>query len=282
MHQLLGAGAMGEVYLVENLQAGRYEALKVLKAMESEEERREAQGRFRREAAAAGRLAHQNIVPTFDCGELPDGRLFLTMEYVTGVSLQALLHQRGPLPIAMTLGILAEMGDALHHAHAAGVVHRDIKPANVLLQDHPNGKIVRILDFGMAKIIDPTHQESIVLSKVGAIFGTPAYMSPEQCRGASPDARTDIYATGCVAFELLLGEPPFKGGLGPLFAAHVTKPPRVPSQVDPDAGIPKELDQIVLRCLAKPVEARFQTGGDLCAALQAVPGYRPLRSFNPR
>jgi serine/threonine-protein kinase len=122
----------------------------------------------------------------------------------------------------------------------------------------------------------------MVLSADGAIFGTPQYMSPEQCRGTAPDPRTDIYALGCVAFELLLGEPPFSGKLAVMFASHLTKPPRVPSTVDPDAGIPPELDAIVLRCLAKPVEQRFQTGGDLCAAIQGVPGYRPLRVPHPR
>jgi serine/threonine-protein kinase len=279
----LGAGAAGEVYLVENLAMGRFEALKVLKKVEQNQADLVAQGRFKREVRAAQLVAHQNIVATYDAGQLPDGRLYLTMEYVEGVSLHALVQQRGPLPIALACGILAEAADAIHHAHSAGVVHRDIKPHNIILAEHPNGKIVRILDFGMAKIIGSTsHQESMVLSADGAIFGTPQYMSPEQCRGAPPDPRTDIYALGCVAFELLLGEPPFRGALAILFAAHLKTPPRVPSKVDPDAGIPPQLDAIVLRCLAKDPAQRFQTGGDLCAALQAVPGYRPLRVPQPR
>jgi serine/threonine-protein kinase len=273
----LGAGAAGEVYLVQNCALGRYEALKVLKKVEQNQADLVAQGRFKREVQAARLLSHQNIVATYDAGQLADGRMFLTMEFVEGVSLHALVQQRGPLPIPMALGILAEAADALHHAHSAGVVHRDIKPHNIILADHPNGKIVRILDFGMAKIMGTDFKESMVLSADGAIFGTPQYMSPEQCRGLPPDPRTDIYALGCVAFELLLGEPPFRGALAPLFAMHLTKAPRIPSQVDPDAGIPRELDAIVLRCLEKTVDNRFQTGGDLCAALQSIPGYRPLR-----
>jgi serine/threonine-protein kinase len=273
----LGAGAAGEVYLVQNCALGRYEALKVLKKVEQNQADLVAQGRFKREVQAARLLNHQNIVATYDAGQLADGRMFLTMEFVEGVSLHALVQQRGPLPIPMALGILAEAADALHHAHSAGVVHRDIKPHNIILADHPNGKIVRILDFGMAKIMGTDFKESMVLSADGAIFGTPQYMSPEQCRGLPPDPRTDIYALGCVAFELLLGEPPFRGALAPLFAMHLTKAPRIPSQVDPDAGIPRELDAIVLRCLEKTVDNRFQTGGDLCAALQSIPGYRPLR-----
>ncbi len=282
MIKTLGAGAMGEVYLVQNVAVGRYEALKVLKKVEQNNEDLVAQGRFKREVRAAQLLSHQNIVATYDAGQLADGRMYLTMEYVEGVSLHALVQQRGPLPIALAVGILAEAGDALHHAHAAGVVHRDIKPHNIVLADHPNGKIVRILDFGMAKILDNSLKESMVLSAAGAIFGTPQYMSPEQCRGLPPDPRTDIYALGCVGFELLLGETPFRGALAPLFAAHLRTPPRLPSKVDPDAGIPPELDAIILRCLEKPVENRFQTGGDLCAALQGVPGYRPLRVPQPR
>lgn len=275
--KLLGAGAMGEVYLVENLAAKRIEALKILKKIEDERERNIAQARFKREIRAGHRLSHQNIVPTYDGGMLPDGRLYLTMEYVEGPSLSALLHARGPLPIAMTLGVLAEIADALHHAHLAGVVHRDLKPHNLMLADHPDGKIVKMLDFGMAKILFGDLQESMILSGTGAVFGTPQYMSPEQCQGKPPDPRSDIYAVGCIAFELLVGEPPFKGMIAPLFAAHIKKPPRVPSEVEPDANIPRELDQIVLTCLQKPAEMRFQNGAALCAALQSVPGYKPLR-----
>jgi serine/threonine-protein kinase len=275
--KVLGAGAMGEVYLVENLAAKRFEALKVLKKVDDDNEREIAQGRFKREIRAGHRLSHQNIVPTYDGGMLPDGRLYLTMEYVEGPSIAALLQARGPLPTAMTLGILAEIADALHHAHLAGVVHRDLKPHNLILADHPAGKIVKMLDFGLAKILFGDLQESLVLSGDGAVFGTPQYMSPEQCKGQPPDPRSDIYAVGCIAFELLVGEPPFKGMIAPLFAAHIKKPPRVPSQVQPDANVPRQLDEIVLQCLQKPAELRFQNGAALCAALQQVPGYRPLR-----
>ena len=273
----LGAGGAGQVYLVENQRAQRLEALKVLKRVDEDHAHLVAQGRFKREVRAAQMLSHPNIVATYDCGELADGRMFLTMEYVEGVSLDTLLLQRGPLPIAQVLGIVAEAADAVHHAHAAGVVHRDIKPHNLLLADHPAGKILRVLDFGMAKILGSDEQESMVLSAAGSIFGTPQYMSPEQCRGMPPDPRTDIYALGIVAYELLVGAPPFRGALAPLFAMHLRQVPKPPSQIDREAGIVPELDAIILRCLEKAPDARFQTGGELCAAVQSLPGYRPLR-----
>ncbi len=275
--QLLGAGAVGEVYLVENLQTRRLEAMKVLKQVANQQAAAIAEGRFHREVAVTTRLHHPNIVPTFAHGRLPNGQLYLTMEYIEGPSLNQLLHQRGPLPIVVVLGILAECADAIFHAHQQQVVHRDIKPHNIILADHPHGKLIKILDFGMAKILDEKAQEGMVLSADGAVFGTPQYMSPEQCSGKPPDWRTDIYALGCVAFELLVGEPPFKGVLAQLFVAHVKKPAPLASQVDPEAKIPPELDALIAKCLAKPVEQRFQSGAELCGAVQGVPGYRPLR-----
>jgi serine/threonine-protein kinase len=275
--RLLGAGAMGEVYLVENLAARRMEALKVLRQLDDPHEREIAQGRFQREIRAGHRLAHQNVVPTYDGGMLPDGRLYLTMEYVDGPSLATLLAARGRLPIELALGVLAEISDALHHAHVAGVVHRDLKPQNLIVATHAHGQIVKMLDFGMAKILFGDVVESLVLSAGGGIYGTPQYMSPEQCKGQPPTPRSDIYAVGCIAFELLVGEPPFRGKLAPLFAAHIKQPPPVPSSAAPEAGIPNQLDAIVLACLGKDPARRFQSGGALCAALQAVPSYRPLR-----
>jgi serine/threonine-protein kinase len=198
------------------------------------------------------------------------------MEYVDGASLYSVVQHRGPLPIPLVLGIMAEVAEAIHHAHLCGVVHRDLKPHNVVLADHPDGKIVRVLDFGMAKILRGV-DESMVLSADGAIFGTPAYMAPEQCEGKPPDMRSDIYALGCVGYELLLGDPPFRGSLARMLAMQLTQPPPVPSTVDPEAGIPRELDAVILRCLEKAPASRFQTGGDLSAAVQAIPGYRPLR-----
>ena len=157
-------------------------------------------------------------------------------------------------------------------------MHRDIKPLNVILSDHPNGKLVRVLDFGMAKILDDTIKESVVLSNAGAAFGTPGFMAPEQWRGLPPDPRSDLYALGCLAYELLVGSPPFVGTFAEIMGGHITRAPRAPSRVDPTADIPPVLDAALLRCLDKQVDQRFQTGGELSAALRAIPGFRPLRA----
>jgi serine/threonine-protein kinase len=275
--QHLGAGAAGEVFLVDNLAADRREALKLLKTDEAD---RTLEGRFKREARATQLLDHPSIVATYDFGRLADGRWYMTMEYVSGTPLDGLVHKRGPLPVPMVLGMLAQIGDALHHAHERGVVHRDLKPHN-MIHTKEGREAVKILDFGMAKVLGKDFAESMILSKSGDVFGTPAYMSPEQFQSQPPDPRSDIYAVGCIAFHLLVGEPPFTGKLTDLVIAHLKKPPRTPSAVDPGAGIPAELDQLVLRCLDKAADNRFQSGADLCAAAMQVPGYRTLGAPRP-
>jgi serine/threonine-protein kinase len=199
------------------------------------------------------------------------------MEFVQGPSLAALLDARGALTVQEVVGIIAEASDAVHHAHRAGVVHRDIKPHNMIFAPHPDGHIIKMLDLGLAKILFGDMKESMVLSRDGVPFGTPQYMSPEQCRGKPADPRSDIYALGCVAFELLTGRTPFTGPITMQFMGHLKKIPPPPSVQSPDAGIPRSLDQIILQCLQKSPELRFQNGAALCGALQQVPGYRPLR-----
>ncbi len=276
--QRLGVGATSEVFLVEDLRGGRREAMKVFTGDATD---KTLEGRFKREVRAAQRLAHPNIVVTYECGRLPDQRMYLTMEPVAGTALDLLLRERGPMPIARALGVLAEVADALAHAHAHEVIHRDIKPSNLVLAPHPDGAIVKVLDFGLAKILAPDAKDSQVLSRHGLAFGTPAYMSPEQWSTQPPDARTDIYALGCVAYELLTGEPPFTGKPVQLVAAHLTRAPRSPSRADASAGITPALDALVLRCLAKDPRDRFQTAGDLRDALCALPEHRPLRPHQP-
>jgi serine/threonine-protein kinase len=267
----LGEGGMGEVYLVEHRALGRQEALKILQA--SLADQREFVSRFRREARATNRVQHPNIIGVYDFGQLPDGRFYLTMEYAEGERLDALLRRVGPLPVSRALGILIQLADAVGHAHGAGVVHRDLKPENMILVEHRGrADVLKVLDFGIAKIVAPDHAESMMLTRKGQMFGTPLYMAPEQAAGVGTDPRSDLYAVGCVAFELLVGEPPFRGRLVELILAHKTKIPEPPSKRRPEGAIPPALDAVVLRCLEKEPNRRFQTAAELCVALEKVPG----------
>lgn len=276
--QRLGEGATSTVFLAEDLAAGQRVAIKLFTGNPGDPT---LEGRFKREVRAAQRLEHDNIVVTLDVGRLPDGRLYLTMEAIEGTPLDVRLRERGPLPIGQALAIAAEVADALQHACEREVVHRDIKPNNLILAPHPDGAIVKVLDFGLAKILAPDHQDSLVLTRDGLAFGSPPYMSPEQWGTQPPDARTDIYALGCVLYELLVGEPPFHGKPIQIASGHLGRPPRAPSAVDPAAGLSPAVDALVLRCLAKDPRDRFQTGAALQGALVALPEHRPLRRHQP-
>jgi hypothetical protein len=267
----LGAGAMGEVYLAEHLNLRRKEALKILQPALAAAP--EFVARFRREARAANRVQHPNIVSVFDFGKLPDGRFYLSMEYADGVPLSKVLAQSGSLPVPRALAILSQLADAVHHAHAGGVIHRDLKPDNLVLTSHRGrADVLKVIDFGVSKIIDPDYQ-SARLTATGDVLGTPLYMAPEQFMGEGTDPRIDIYSVGCIAYEMLLGEPPFIGRTMEVMSAHLKRTPPAPSAAR--AEIPRELDDLVLRCLRKDRAQRFASGGELLAALQAVPGYRP-------
>ncbi len=261
----VGEGAMGEVYLVEHLGLGRKEALKVLR---SSMDTPSLVTRFRREARATNRLQHPNIVAIHDFGRLPDGRFYIATEYAAGDSLDHVLRRVGPFPVARALPVLIQLADAIDHAHSRGVIHRDLKPANLMLLERTGqGDQLKVLDFGVAKIIAPDDADSILATGQGEIFGTPAYMAPEQVVAKADDPRIDIYAFGCIAFELVTGDPPFVGRPLEVMSNHMWAPPRRPSDAMPKAGIPRRLDDIILLCLEKSPADRFQTGAELSAAL---------------
>jgi serine/threonine-protein kinase len=271
----IGEGGMGQVYLAEHIPLGRHEALKILKPAVAADER--LASRLRREARAVNRLSHPNIVAVYDFGRLPDGRFYLSMEHIEGTNLRVLLRRAGALPVTGVLGILAQLADALAHAHAQGVLHRDLKPENLILSAPAEGPlrrqaadVLKVLDFGIAKIVAPDYAESLVLSKEGEIFGTPWYMAPELVDGGAASPRSDLYAIGCIAFELLVGAPPFDGNVAQVLHAHLTKVPEAPSVLHP--RIPAALDDIVVRCLEKDPDRRFASAGELLAAIQHVPG----------
>jgi serine/threonine protein kinase len=274
----LGRGGMGEVYLAEDVVSGRKEALKIMKAHLA----RDAHfvSRFRREARAINRLRHPNIVAVYDFGQLPDQRFFLSMEYAQGQSVYQLLKRDSHFDVTRALGVIGQLVYAVHHAHSRGVVHRDLKPDNLLLCG--DDETLKVLDFGVAKIVAPDHSESMVLSSANLVYGTPKYMSPERASGVGNDPRTDLYSIGCIAFELVVGIPPFSGKPNDVIKAHISQPPETPSELAPEHAIPPELDAVILKCLAKRPEQRWQAAADLYAALQKVPGYPPPKTVPRR
>ncbi|HLL24279.1 MAG TPA: serine/threonine-protein kinase, partial [Kofleriaceae bacterium] len=279
----LGRGGMGEVYLAEDIVTGRKEALKIMKAHLASDAH--FVSRFRREARAINRLRHPNIVAVYDFGQLPDERFFLSMEYAEGTSVYQRLKRDDHFEVPRALWVIGQLVYAVHHAHSRGVVHRDLKPDNLLLCGEE--ETLKVLDFGVAKIVASDHSDSAVLSSANLVYGTPKYMSPERAGGVGNDPRTDLYSIGCIAYELVVGGPPFTGTPNEVIKAHMQQPPEVPSRWRPTLGIPPELDAVILRCLAKRVDERYQSAAELYAALQQVPGYPtpkspPRRKFVPQ
>ena len=198
----LGAGAMGEVYLAEDPHIERKLAIKTVRLVGRPQEVEDRKKRLLREARAAGRLLHPNVVALFDAGEA-DGLLFLAFEFVEGSDLANRL-ERGPLSLREVLRIVRQVAEALHYAHGQGVVHRDIKPSNILLDTIGR---VKVADFGIAKMAG----QSTELTVAGSVMGSPQYLSPEQIRGEELDGRSDVFSLGVVLYELLSGNRPFAG-----------------------------------------------------------------------
>ncbi len=266
----LGHGNTGTVYLAEHILIGRREALKVLRPELGETS--VVVARFRREARAIKRLNHPNIVGVYDFGQLPDGRFYMTTEYADGERLDQILAREGPLPIDRTLDILGQLSDAAAHAHGCGVIHHDIKPSNLaLVADQGRNDMLKVFDFGIAKILDPDDSEISVVTNDRAILGTPRYIAPELALGVRHDARSDIYAIGCLAYELLIGQPPFTGKPTEVVRKHVQDP--APSARATRSDVPPELDAIIFRCMAKSPAERFPTAASIAAAIRTVPGF---------
>jgi len=263
----LGEGATSEVYLVEHAHIGRREAVNVLKPEVALEPA--FVQRFRREARAINRVQHQNIIGIYDFGMLPDGRLYLAMEYADGPSCEHLLRDGGRFNTPRALRVLHQLANAIGHAHRHHVVHRDLKPGNMVLVEHRGQHdVLKVLDFGMAKIVG---LEGDNLTRRGEVFGTPEYMAPELLDATTTDPRSDIYAVGCIAYELATGQPPFSGNHIQMIHAHMEQTPVPPKDREP--LIPPTLDSIIMQCLAKDPDDRFQTGEQLSSALRQVVGF---------
>jgi len=273
----LGKGAMGIVYLAKDPLIGRLVALKTIRpsAHADDEDTREFQARFVREAQAAGILNHPSIVTVHDIGQDdPSGMSFIAMEYVEGQNLKEMLAQGRPLSFEQAADIIAQVAEGLDFAHAKGIVHRDVKPANIILLD---GNRAKITDFGIAKITSGVAN----LTTTGQFLGTPNYMAPEQIKGTPVDGRSDIFSLGICLYECLTHRKPFGGDSLTSISYKIVHEPFPPlHEINPT--IPEGYGVVVSQCLEKDPAKRYQRGKDMANALRAVlRGERPARSSEP-
>src|SRR5262245_23058421 len=267
----LGEGCMGVVFLARHIVIEKPVAVKVLKR----EVARDANvvKRFVQEAKAASRIGHPNIVDVTDFGTTPDGLTYSVMEFVTGRTLGAVLREEAPFPVERALRITAQIARALGAAHDKGIVHRDLKPENVFLVDRDNRTdFVKIVDFGIAKVIPAPGANEPRLTRAGAVFGTPEYMAPEQAAGRSDtDGRVDIYALGVILYEMIVGRVPLRGeSMVRTLAMVMLDPVLPPSKARPELPITPALEELMMTALAKKREQRFQTMGELLLAIEKL------------
>lgn len=255
----LGAGAFGTVYEAFDPGIKRLVAIKTIRLPEGGDlEAEEMAARFQREAEAAGRLTHPNVVAIHEYG-VDAGVAYIVMELVRGETLKTRLDRQTPIPVSETVAIMQGLLAGLAYSHAQGVVHRDIKPANIMITKDGQAKIA---DFGIARVEDST------LTRTGTIMGTPAYMSPEQINGETVDARSDIYSAGVILYQLLTGERPFEGSTSAMMQKILLTPPILPSRIR--VTCPPAFDDVVAKALAKRPTERFATAGAFADALRSA------------
>ena len=275
----VGVGGMGEVYEGRHPLIGKRVAVKVLLPSLSNEQ--ELVERFLAEARAVNEIRHRGIVDIFSFGQLPEGSRYFVMEFLEGEAFDRIIKRRSPLPMGETLGWADEMLDALEAAHSAGIIHRDIKPSNLFLVNTGRGRpYVKLLDFGIAKL-GAIAGEATPQTRASVILGTPDYISPEQARGKAISPQTDLYALGCVLFEMLTGERVFRGeNTLQTMWMHVEDKPVVPSSIRPD--IPPELDDIILWALEKESVNRPPSAAEMRDRLLVIKNQlAPTGQFTP-
>lgn len=268
----LGRGGFAMVYKAKDTTLDRWVALKVPFSHLASDPN--FQARFEREARAAARLQHPNLVTIYEVGGL-ESYPYLAMEYVPGRTLAQILAERGALPLSEVVSIIGQVAEALDYAHRQGILHRDVKPSNVIIDERGRAYLT---DFGLARAF-----ESLTITSPSALLGTPHYLSPEQAEGRSLDVRSDIYSLGVVAYEMCVGRVPFReGSPASIIVAHLTKPPMPPRQLNP--RLPRAVERVLLKALAKKLEERYSSATAFARALREAHEGKalPLRDAIPR
>lgn len=271
-----GSGGMSVVYKARRQDNGEIVAIKMMHSLLMNDH---ALKRFQQEAKAITSLRHPNIINVHDFGVSEHGQPYMVMDFIEGNTLADVIKEKGGLTLDESLHRFIQLCDALEHAHEVGVLHRDLKPSNIMISNRDgNFADARIVDFGIAKLLDKEDEnnDSGHLTRTGELFGSPLYMSPEQCRGSQVDARTDIYSMGCVMYETLTGRPPLKGAsMVETFVLQMTEVPMSLSNACPDKVFPDELEALIAKALAKDPDERFQSMTELEYALMQIQPDRP-------
>lgn len=269
----VGRGGMGEVYKVRDQKTASIFALKMISPHLAQQKL--LAKRLEHEAQAARTLVHGNIASVYEVGTTDGGQPYMILDYIDGDSLEALLKKETVLPVERAMGIFLQIADALVHARLKSIVHRDLKPSNILITRGDSGQdLVKIVDFGIAKISDQDRADKTKLTQTGELLGTPLYMSPEQCRGDEIDERSDIYSFGCIMHEVLSGKPAFtaENSVRVILKHLGDEPPPLPNNV----GISDDLKKVILRCLEKSPADRYANAGELQVDLEHVRDNIPI------
>jgi eukaryotic-like serine/threonine-protein kinase len=280
----VGEGGMGAVYQAEHALIEKRVALKIL--FQDLTRRPDLVLRFLQEAKSASRIGHENVIDISDFGQSADGLVYIAMEFLDGQDLGKTLKAEKSLPWLRARPILMQITKGLRAAHARGVIHRDMKPENVfLVQKEGRPDFVKVLDFGIAKVVSADDNDGPRLTQTGMIFGTPEYMSPEQAQGHPPDHRVDVYAVGCIMYHVLTGAVPFTADsfMG-ILTKHLLEPVVPPRKRRPDLGIPADVEAVCLRAMEKDREKRWPDMDAFYQALGQAGGvpFEPSNVFIPR
>jgi len=270
--EVLGKGGMGVVYKGRRTQINKFVAIKVLKTALIEDEI--SLKRFEQEAIASANLDDPHLISVYDFGYGPGGEPYLVMDFLEGKSLEDIIERQGPISLDRFLHIFSQACQALSYIHSRSIIHRDLKPSNIMLvKTQSSDEFVKLVDFGIAKVIADDQKLMQKLTATGQSFGSPLYMSPEQCMGKDVDVRSDIYSLGCVMFEALTGQTPIAGenALQTVFM-HINSPPLMLNQVGPGLTHPKQVQDLIMRCLEKDPDKRFQSAHEIEILLSEMIG----------